>query len=209
MTNRERYKQAFSALPSPRKFDLEVGDMIKMQKKQRKNIAVAAAAACAVIIGGSATAYAADIGGIQEKISVWIFGKETETVMTPTGTGAYSFSYNKDDGSSDSFNYGIAEFDAEGNMTWRPVDDVVSSINETAMVNVDENGRVWVYYYDQKEDITDSFDEYGICNVTLTHEEKPLYVKVIKNDDGNYTYTQTDDPDKEPINYATSTVISN
>ena len=129
--------------------------------------------------------------------------------MTPTGTGAYSFSYNKDDGSSDSFNYGIADVDADGNITWKPVDDVVSSINETAMVNVDENGRVWVYYYDQKEDITDSFDENGICNVTLTHEEKPLYVKVIKNDDGNYTYTQTDDPDKEPINYATSTVISN
>ena len=177
MTNKERYKQAFSALPSPRKFDLEVGDMIKMQKKHRKNIAVAAAAACAVIIGGSATAYAADIGGIQEKISVWIFGKETETVMTPTGTGAYSFSYNKDDGSSDSFNYGIADVDADGNITWKPVDDVVSSINETAMVNVDENGRVWVYYYDQKIDITDRFED-DVCYVKVSNGDETLYMTV-------------------------------
>ena len=39
MTNRERYKQAFSALQTSGKISLEVEDMAKLQKKHKKNIA--------------------------------------------------------------------------------------------------------------------------------------------------------------------------
>lgn len=41
MTNKERYQQAFSALPSSRQLHLEVEEMAQIQKKHKKNIAVA------------------------------------------------------------------------------------------------------------------------------------------------------------------------
>lgn len=33
----------------------------------------------------------------------------------------------------------------------------------------DEDGRVWVYYYDQKTEVTDLFDENGTCELTMTY----------------------------------------
>ena len=35
-----------------------------------------------------------------------------------------------------------------------------------------EARKVWIYYYDQKQDITDLFDKNGICQITMTHEGK-------------------------------------
>ena len=90
MTNRERYKQAFSALQTSGKISLEVEDMAKLQKKHKKNIAAAAAVACAAFIGVSGTVYAADIGGIQEKVSIWMYGKEADVVITGQGVGTYT-----------------------------------------------------------------------------------------------------------------------
>ena len=37
MTNKERYKQAFSALQSSQKLSLEVEEMAEFQKKRKKN----------------------------------------------------------------------------------------------------------------------------------------------------------------------------
>ena len=76
MTNRERYKQAFSALQTSATQSMEVEMMAMIQKKHKKNIAVAAAVACAALIGVSGTVYAADIGGIQQKVRIWMYGKE-------------------------------------------------------------------------------------------------------------------------------------
>ena len=67
MTNKERYKQAFSALQSSQKLSLEVEEMAEFQKKRKKNIVAAAAVACAVIICGSGTAYAAVLEGFRRR----------------------------------------------------------------------------------------------------------------------------------------------
>lgn len=96
MTNKERYKQAFSVLLSSSQLSLEVEEMAKIHKKHKKNMAVAAAILCAVIIGGSGTAYAADLGGIQEKLSLWIHGSKTEVEVTESGSGGYTFTYEAD-----------------------------------------------------------------------------------------------------------------
>lgn len=45
-----------------------------------------------------------------------------------------------------------------------------------------EDGTVWVYYYDQKLDITEKFED-EFCYVKLHHGEKTLYVTV-KYQDG-------------------------
>lgn len=194
MTNRERYKQAFSALQSSGQFTLEVEEMAQIQKKHRKNIAVAAAIACAVVIGGSGTVYAADIGGIQEKISMWLYGRQTEVDVTANGDngyGGYTFTYTQD-GETKEVGGGGVSIDEDSNETWLSADEVAAHMSESANIDMDEDGRVWIYYYEQKVEITDLFDENGVCSLTLTHEDKTIYLEITKNEDGGYSFTQTD-----------------
>lgn len=170
--------------------------MAFIQKKHRKNIAVAAAVACAVVIGAGGTAYAADLGGIQEKISMWLYGTQREVNVTENGEngyGGYTFTYMQD-GETKSIGGGGVSIDADGNETWLSADEVAAEMSNFADIDVDEDGRVWIYYYDQKIDITDSFDENGICNLTLTHKDKTVYLEITKDGDGGYTFTQTEDP---------------
>ena len=154
MTNKERYKQAFSTLHSSGQFTLEVEEMKQIQKKHRKNMAVAAAVACAVAIGAGGTAYAADIGGIQQKISIWIRGEQTEVHVTENGengSGGYTFTYSQEGGTKEISGGGVS---------------------------LDDSGRVWVYYYDQKIDITDQFKD-GVCYVQVSNGEKTLYMTIL------------------------------
>lgn len=193
MTNRERYKQAFSALHSSGQFSLEVEDMEQIQKRHRKNMAAAAVIACAVVIGTGGTAYAADIGGIQQKISMWLHGEPTQvdvTENTPNGSGGYTFTYTRD-GETNSFGGGGVSIDANGNETWLSADEVAEGMNRSADIGVDEDGKVWIYYYDQKVEITDSFDEKGICSLTLTHGDEAIHLEITKDEDGGYSFTQT------------------
>lgn len=205
MTNKERYKQAFSALQTFGKKSLEVADMAMIQKKHRKNIAAAAAAMCAAFIGVSGTVYAADIGGIQEKVSIWVYGKEEKVVITENGDGGYTLRYG-----GDGDNQGVTVFggvaigeDANGNASerWLSADEIVVSINQTANVAEDADGRVWVYYYDQKADVTDLFDKEGICKVSLTHEGQTIYLEIERGEDGAYPYSQTNDLPKDSERY--------
>ena len=92
MTNKEKYKQAFSALHTSGQTNWEVEKMIQINKKHKTNIAVAAAVTCAVLIGVSGTAYAADLGGIQEKIALWIHGQKTEVDIS-FEEGSYTYTY--------------------------------------------------------------------------------------------------------------------
>lgn len=78
MTNKEKYKQAFSVLHSSDRQFLEVEKMMKVRKKARSRAAAAAAAVCMVLAGGGSIAYAADVGGVQRTIQIWIHGDQTE-----------------------------------------------------------------------------------------------------------------------------------
>lgn len=131
-------------------------------------MAVAAAVACAVAIGAGGTAYAADIGGIQQKISIWIRGEQTEVHVTENGengSGGYTFTYSQEGGTKDISGGGVS---------------------------LDDSGRV--YYYDQKVEITDAFDESGACSLTLTHDDETVYLEITKHEDGRYSYEQTSIP---------------
>lgn len=131
-------------------------------------MAVAAAVACAVAIGAGGTAYAADIGGIQQKISIWIRGEQTEVHVTENGengSGGYTFTYSQEGGTKDISGGGVS---------------------------LDDSGRV--YYYDQKVEITDAFDESGACSLTLTHDDETVYLEITKHEDERYSYEQTSIP---------------
>lgn len=207
MTNKERYKQAFSALPSSQQFHLEEAEMTQIHKKHKKNIAVAAAIACAVIIGGSGTAYAADIGGIQEKISIWLYGKQTEVNVTENGNGGYTFTYDRGNGTEGMSAYGGVSINEDGSQTWLTADELAEQINNSASVEKDADGKVWVYYYDQKQDITDLLEKDDICRITMTHEGKTIHLDISKNENGGYSLTQTiDNPEPETSTTTTTTM---
>ena len=60
MTNKEKYKQAFSAIHISDEFSLEVKKMANTNRKQKFNQMVAGIAACVLLVGGSTVAYATD-----------------------------------------------------------------------------------------------------------------------------------------------------
>ena len=51
MTNKERYKQAFSVLHTSDQFSVEVENMSRLNKKHNMKVAVAALAGCILLAG--------------------------------------------------------------------------------------------------------------------------------------------------------------
>lgn len=181
MTNKEKYKQAFSVLLSSGEISLEVERMAIMNKRARMRTAAAAVAACVVLAGGSGIAYAADVGGIQRAVQLWIHGDQTTAVFEYDGDGSYQMSYPLEDGEVEERSGGGVAIEADG--TERPLteEELLDSLNDPE-VEYKDDGTVWVYYYDQKIEITDQFKD-GICYLKLSHGEETLYM-TIKYQDG-------------------------
>lgn len=194
MTNKERYKQAFSTLHTSSRLSLEVEEMALLQKKRKNTIAAAAIAACALIIGGSGTAYAADIGGIQEKLSMWFHGTQTKVEVSDNETGGYTFRYQTQDGAAEFQGAGGVSINEDGSTTALSAGELLDTINQYAMVETDENGAVWAYYYDQILNITDLFDENDTCRLLLSHNGTFIYLKVTREQDGSCSYSQHTEP---------------
>ena len=79
MTNGEKYKKAFSVLQTSKGSLQEVENMAKLQKRTKMKTAAAVIAGC-IILGGTGTAYAANVGGIQRKVQIWLHGDQTQAV---------------------------------------------------------------------------------------------------------------------------------
>ncbi len=197
MTNKERYKQAFSAIHPSGRLSLEVEEMARIQKKHKSNMTIAAAIACAVIIGASGTVYAADIGGIQEKLSLWLYGEKTRVDVTEDG-GGYTFTYEQD-GETESVGGGGIIIDEDGTETRMSAGEVAESMNKHASVLEDENGRIWVCYYDQKTDITEFFDQ-NVCRISISHDGEPVYLDITQEEDG-FSFSQSTKPEHNRKSY--------
>lgn len=92
-TNKERYKQAFSNLQMPKPVDLKEETMNKKTKMiLRPAIAFSLAA---LLLGGSALAYATDAGGIRTKVSGWFGAKNEMSKPSRTETLAMNFMIQK------------------------------------------------------------------------------------------------------------------
>lgn len=176
MTNKEKYKQAFSAIHISDEFSLEVNKMTNTSKKQKLGHMVASIVACVLFIGGSATAYAADLGGIQRTIQLWIHGDQTEATIDFNADGSYGMEYNDDEGNTVHQGGGGVAFDSDGSERSLTEEELLDHLNSPEVVYEDD-GSVWVYYFDQKIDITDKFED-GICYVQVSNGEETLYMTV-------------------------------
>jgi len=172
MTNKEKYKQAFSAMHISDEFSLEVKKMTTTSNRPKLNRLVAIIAACVLIVGSATVAYATDFCGIQRTLQLWILGDQTDVTIQFDGNGNYNMDYINNDG--DSKHQGGGGMAIEGDGTERPLteDELLELITAP-----DVNGSVWVYWYDQKIDITDKFEN-NVCYVKLINGEETLYMTV-------------------------------
>ena len=176
MTNKEKYKQAFSGLHPLEPISPEVEQMVKIQKKHKFQVAAAILTAF-ILVGGTGTVYAANIGGIQRTIQLWIHGDQTDATLDVKEDGSYSLNYSDENRKEVEQGGGGVAFDADG--TERPLteDEIMEQLNMPE-VEYEEDGSIWVYYENQKIEITDKFDNDKICYVKIKGKEKTLYLTV-------------------------------
>ncbi len=183
MTNKEKYKQAFSVLQTSGDFSMEVKKMAMRQKHHKVKTIAAAVAACIVLVGGAGTAYAANLGGIQRTIQLWINGDQTNATLEINNDGnssTYTIKIPDENGNSTEITGGGVAMDGDG--VERPLteDEIMEQINQPD-VEYEDDGSVWLYYKDRKLDITDRFED-GICYVKLTDGKDVKYLTIKYND---------------------------
>ena len=113
MTNKEKYKQAFSGLHPLEPISLEVTQMVKMHKKHKFQVAAAILTAF-ILVGGTGTVYAANVGGIQRTIQLWIHGDQTDATLDVKEDGSYNLNYSDENGNTVEQGGGGVAFDADG-----------------------------------------------------------------------------------------------
>ncbi|WRS28483.1 hypothetical protein U6B65_04945 [Oscillospiraceae bacterium MB08-C2-2] len=176
MTNKEKYKQAFSAIHASNDFSLEVEKMKKTKGQHKFKVMAASIAACLVIVGSATVAYAADVGGIQRTIQLWIHGDQTEATIQFDGNGNYSMDYTDGNGNVGHQGGGGVSFAPDGTEIPASEEELMELLRAPD-VEYEEDGSVWVYWFNQKVDITDKFEN-GVCYVKLESDKETLYMTV-------------------------------
>lgn len=176
MTNKEKYKQAFSTMHISDEFSVEVKKMITTNKKLKLNRLVASIAVCILIVGSATVAYATDFCGIQRTLQLWIHGEQTNVTIQFDGNGNYDMNYMDDEGNSKHQGGGGVAFDVFGNERPLTEEELMEEITAPDVI-YKEDGSVWIYWFNQKIDITDKFEN-NICYVKLENGDKTLYMTV-------------------------------
>lgn len=162
MTEKERFQRAFAPLHASPDTMTEV---LKMTERKTKRPALRRAAtiglAAALVLALGSVAYASDLGGIQRTVQLWLNGEMTDATLT-VNEGSYTLRYPDKDGTEHEMGGGG--------------------------IAIEDDGTVTVYYLDQKLDVTDKFNEDGVCYVQLEGGEKTIYM-TIKRGNGYATST--------------------
>lgn len=176
MTNKEKYKQAFSAIHASDDFSLEVEKMERTNKQHKFKTMIASVAACVILVGSATAAYAADVGGIQRTIQLWIHGDQTEATIQFDGNGSYSMDYTDSEGNVKHQGGGGVSFAADGTEIPASEEELMEQLTAPD-VQYEDDGTVCVYWFGQKIDITDKFEN-DVCYVKLVNGDDILYMTV-------------------------------
>ena len=174
MTNKEKYQRAFGTLHASDAFLTEARNM-NNQKGFSARRAIALWAAVMLVLAMAAVCYAENVGGIQREIQLWIHGDQTDAVIE-IEDGSYTLTYEDAEGLHERGGGGVA-IDFFGRE--RPLTEE-ELLEHLSMPEVEyrEDGTVWAYYLDQSLEITDLFDENGVCFVQLKSGENTQYLTV-------------------------------
>ena len=175
MTDKERYKRTFSLLRASQEDFMEVKAMNDNVRILPVRKLAALCAAVVLVVAMATVAYAADVGGIRRAVQIWVHGDQTNAVLDIRGN-SYNLSYEDEDGNPRSIGGGgvaIGMFGQERPLT---EEEILEEL-EHPQVEYLEDGTVWVYYHDQKLEITDKCQD-GVCYVQLKDGDKVLYLTV-------------------------------
>lgn len=172
MTNKQRYRQAFSVLHASRSSLMEV----KRMKHPSFSRLAAICAAAALVIGLASVAYATDIGGIQRSIQFFLNGKQTDAVLS-IEDGSYTLTWQDADGVSYERSGGGVAYDPGGRE--RPLTEAeIMEEQDSPEVEFRDDGAILLWYRETGYNITDRFDEDGLCHIQIDADDGPLYVTV-------------------------------
>lgn len=165
-------------------------EVMKMTERKTKRPALRRAAtlglAAALVLALGSVAYASDLGGIQRTVQLWLNGEMTDATLT-VNEGSYTLRYPDKDGTEREMGGGGIAIEDDGTERALTEEEMLEHLNAPE-VEEREDGTVTVYYLDQKLDVTDKFDEDGVCYVQLEGGEKTIYM-TIKRGNGYATST--------------------
>ena len=175
MTNKQRYQRTFSVLHASEDCLMEV-KVMKHTKKIHVPRLAAACAAAVMLMGLATAAYAADVGGIQRSIQIWVSGDQTDAVLDVQGRD-YTVTYQDEDGVAHEIGGGGVAYDDFGGE--RPLtEEEILELLDSPDVQYRDDGSAWVCYHSETIEITDLFDEDGFCYVQLNTDNGPLYLTI-------------------------------
>ena len=187
MTEKERFQRAFAPLHASPDTMTEVTKMTERKTKRpalRRAATIGLAAALVLALGS--VAYASDLGGIQRTVQLWLNGEMTDATLT-VKNGHYTVNYTDSEGNERERSGGGVAFEPDGTERALTEEELLADIN-CPEVTYRDDGTVTVYYLDQSLDITDRFDEDGVCYVQLEGGKKTIYM-TIKRGNGYATST--------------------
>lgn len=155
---------------------LKEKEILKMKKNYHfvRRLATVAAAV-ALVFTLCITAYAADIGGIQRTIQLWLYGNQTNVILD-IQDGQYTLTNDAGDVLISGGGVSIDPDESERPLT---EDEIIDHL-EKPDLQYREDGTVWIFYRGQKIEITNLFDADGICYLELRDGEDILYVTATK-----------------------------
>ena len=136
--------------------------------------------AAAAVMAGCGVCYANNVGGIQRTLQIWTHGQMTTaevTITTDNNQTGYEMSYMGADGKTVEVGGGGVAYERDGSERPLTAEEVLEDINSPDVELDEKSGRTYVYYMDQKIDITDKFKD-GYAYVKLNTSDGTLYVTV-------------------------------
>ena len=186
MTNKEKYRRAFGVLHASEDVLTEVQTM-KTKKHLSLRRTGLLCAAVILLFALAGIGYAENVGGIQRRIQLWRYGDQTDAILE-IQDGSYELTYTDDDGTHTQGGGGVA-IDVFGRERPLTDEELMEELRENIDVLYEEDGTVWVYYQNQSLEITDLFDENGVCYVQLQGDEQIVYLTVRYQD--GYAWSTT------------------
>lgn len=178
MTNKEKYKQAFSVLHTSDDFTLEVPQMKQKNKPRWLSPLAAVFAACVILFATATTAYAANVGGIQRTIQLWLHGDQTMVTFTYVKDGYFEMDYIDSEGKLHWIGLGGTYVSEDGSTRPLTEEEILEELTRPGSHYL-YNGSGWEEWYKIAE-ITDQFEN-DVCYAKLIVNGKPLYMTITRD----------------------------
>lgn len=182
MTDKEKFHHTFEKLHASPDILKEVMNVVsenkvtRMDKKIKPFRGMVAACIVAVLfISFGTIAYAANIGGIQRIIQIWIRGDQTNAILT-IDSGSYNLQYEDQDGNKMQQSGGGVAIEDDGSERPLTEEEILEHIYSPDVYYA-EDGSVWLYFMDKEQEITDKFVD-GVCYVQLQYGDKTMYLTI-------------------------------